>query len=219
MNQPAGKIISIHSEIESVIRTGMVVTIALDEIIIDIAGELIPARKAFSCIVDPQPDDIIMGTQNANNIFYILGIMERPNSQKMSVSFPSDTRIQVPRGNLSINSQNSVTLASKQINCFSKKVIHKSREAIVGYDHMTASGKELSASFTRVSFISNLITTMAKQVIDKFKGYIRSTEDSDMVKAGQVIRQTDGLYAVDSKYTMMTSKKSTRIDGEKILMG
>ncbi len=40
-----------------------------------------------------------------------------------------------------------------------------------------------------------------------------------MVKSGQMTRQTDGLYAMDSKHTIMNSKKSTKIDGEKILMG
>jgi hypothetical protein len=40
-----------------------------------------------------------------------------------------------------------------------------------------------------------------------------------MIKAGQMTRCAEGLYAVDSDQTVMKSKKNTIIDGEKILMG
>jgi len=60
---------------------------------------------------------------------------------------------------------------------------------------------------------------MAKQVIDRFKSYIRHSEESDMVKAAQMTREVSGLYSMDSKYTIMLSKKDTKIDGERIHMG
>jgi len=219
MNNSAGKVIPINSNNESVIRTASVISIISDEIIINMTGETIKAKKTFSCIIDPQPGDIIICAESENGMVYILGIIERPGTQKMNISFPSDVAFQAGQGNLNINSSDNVTIASKEVNCFSKRVIHKSQEAIISYDNITANGSELQASFKTVRLISNLINTMAKQVIDKFKGYIRSTEDNDMVKSGQMTRNTDGLYSMDSKYTIMNSKKSTKIDGEKILMG
>ena len=219
MNNSARKVIPIHSNNKPAVRIGSVISVISDEIIINMAGGTIKAKKAFSCIIDPEPDDIIICTENENGAAYILGIIERPATQKMSLSFPSDTRIQVKQGSLNITSMDSVTIASKDLNCFSKRVIHKSPEAIVSYEHITANGNELQASFKTVRLISNLINTMAKQVIDKFKGYIRSTEDNDMVKAGQMARQAHGVYSMDSKHTIMKSKKSTIIDGDKILMG
>ncbi|NOX34525.1 MAG: DUF3540 domain-containing protein [Deltaproteobacteria bacterium] len=219
MNSSAIKLIPIHSDNKSVIRTGSVISVVPGEIIINLEGNTIRAEKAFSCIIDPEPDDIIICTANENGMVYILGILERPATQKMSVSFPSDTHICVKQGSLNISSTDNMTIASKDVSCFSKRVIHKSHEAIVSYDNITASGNELQASFKTIRLISNFINTMAKQVIDKFKGYIRSTEDNDLVKAGQMIRNTDGLFSMNSKHTIMNSKKSTKIDGEKILMG
>jgi len=63
------------------------------------------------------------------------------------------------------------------------------------------------------------MSTMAKQVIDRFKSYIRHSENSDQVKAGQMTREVSGLYSMDSKYTIMVSKRDTKIDGERIHMG
>ncbi|MCF6246842.1 MAG: DUF3540 domain-containing protein [Desulfobacula sp.] len=219
MNNPARKVIPIHSNYKSDILTGSVVQVISDKIRINVAGNIKEAKRAFSCMVDPEPDDIIICSQNNDGTAYILGIIERSGSQKMSVSFPSDACIRSNQGSLNINSSESITIASKQVNSFSKRVIHKSHEAVISYDNIIANGDELQASFKTVRLISDLINTMAKQVIDRFKGYIRKTEDNDMVKSGQMTRQTDGLYAMDSKHTIMNSKESTKIDGKKILMG
>ncbi len=219
MNNFARKVIPIHYGNESAVKTGVVISVVLDEIVVDMAGEIKKAKKAFSCLIDIMPEDIIICTENGEGIVYILGVIERPKEKKMNLSFPSNTHIQVNQGGLSIGSADSVSIMSKDLNLFSKKAIHKSHEAIVAYENISATGNELQASYKTVRLISNLINTMAKQVIDKFKGYIRSTEDNDMVKSGQMTRKTDGLYAMDSKHTIMNSKKSTKIDGEKILMG
>ena len=60
---------------------------------------------------------------------------------------------------------------------------------------------------------------MAKQLTERVKNYIRHTEDYDQVNAGQMTRKVDGLYAMDSRHTVMVSKKDTKIDGERIHMG
>ena len=219
MNSSARKVIPIHSNKTSDICTGYVISTMSGEISINIAGEIKKGKKAFSCIIDPEPDDIVICTENEDGIVYVLGIIERLNGQKINISLPSDTNIQANNGSLNLHSSENVTIVSKDINCFSKKVIHRSHEAIVSYDDITANGNELHAQYKSVHLISNLINTIAKQAIKKFIGYIRSTEDTDMVRAGQMTRHADGVCAIDSKYTMLNSKKSTKIDGEKILMG
>ena len=60
---------------------------------------------------------------------------------------------------------------------------------------------------------------MARQVIEKFKSYVRGTEDYDQVNAGQMMRKAKGLYSMDSEQTIMVSRKHTKIDGERIFMG
>ncbi|MCP3927721.1 MAG: DUF3540 domain-containing protein [Bacteroidetes bacterium] len=219
MNNSARKVIPIYNSNESAIQTGSVISVNADEISINITGDIKIAKKAFSCFIDIEPDDIIICTENNDGIIYILGIIERPEAQTINMAFPSDTNIRTKQGSLNVNSPDSVTIVSKNVNCFSKRVIHKSREAIIAYNNTTAKGNDLQATFKTVRLISNLMNTMAKQVINKFKGYIRNTEENDMVKAGMMNRKAEGLYSVDSKHTILNSKKSTKIDGEKILMG
>ncbi len=219
MKSSAEKIIPLHADMESVVRECSVIAVESNAVVVNIHGKSRQAKRAFSCLVDPQAGDLVVCTENAIGMIYVLGIIDRPVSQKMRLSFPADTDIQVNRGSLNIHSTENVSIVANNLNCFSKRVIHKSDEAIISYDAVTARGNDLQASYKTVRLISNLINTMARQVINRFKGYIRSTEDHDMVKAGQITRTAEGLHIMDAEHTIMNSKKCTKIDGEKILMG
>jgi|GEM_PF-1274871 len=223
MNSFAEKLIPIHNQTmtgnESVLQTGTIISALPDNITINLNGAVKEAKKAFSCVVDLKTDDVVICVRNNDGKIYILGIIERPGSQNMNFLFPSDVNFSVGNGSMNIDSHENISIAANNLNCFSKNVIHKSDEAIFSYNTVRARGRELQANYGTVQIISNIINTMAKQVINKFKGYIRSTEDNDMVKSGQMTRRSEGLYAVDSQHTIMNSKSVTKIDGDKILMG
>lgn len=220
MNSKASTVVPIMDPIPSAIHHATVLSVTTKEILIEVTGIPQQAKVAFSCLVQPEPDDIVMHSQHESGVYYILGIIERPDNTKMTLEFPGDTTLKNNTGSLSIMSGKSVSmLAAEKINLISNQVFHKSREAVIDYDELTARGENLQASFTYIRVFSHLISTMAKQVIDKFKSYIRHSEDSDMVKAGQMTRDVSGLYSMDSKYTILVSKKDTKIDGERIHMG
>jgi len=60
MNNSARKVIPIHTNDESAVRTGSVVSIDSEGISINLAGEIKTAKKAFSCIIDLEPADLII---------------------------------------------------------------------------------------------------------------------------------------------------------------
>jgi hypothetical protein len=219
MDNSANKIIPMMADNASAVQTAVVESILSDGAAVTIAGHLKTAKKAFSCLVDLVPGDQVICARNSDGMVYILGIIARPGSQKMKLSFPSDATMQSLKGGVGIHAHDNVTVTSANMNFISQKSVHKSSDACISFDHATVTGMELQASFKSVRFVSDLIITMAKQGIDRFKGYVRTTRDADMVKSGQMIRQTDGLYAMDSTHTVMNSRKSTKIDGDKILMG
>lgn len=219
MNQSAEERLQKPLENEPYVKTATVEEKINGRFIVNFTGGKREAKQAFSCLVTPEVNDRVLCIEDGEAAWHILGIIERPTNTGMNLSFQGNTCIGVNTGTLDIHSKEQLTLSSENISCISHKSVHKSQEMFLASNSITASGKELHAAFTTVRLISNLINTMARQVIDKFKGYIRHTEAGDMVKAGQITRCTKGLYALDSKYTIMNSQHSTKIDGEKILMG
>lgn len=202
------------------VREARIVSLSGRQALVDIQGTIEEARIAFSCLVQPLPDDMVLCTTTESGMHHILGIIERPGSQNMALSFPADATMVAEEGSVAMVSGKSVTLAAGDtLTCFSNKAIHKSREAVVDYDELTAKGTNLQATYKTVRLISQMITTMARQCIEKMKNYIRHTGEYDQVKAGNMSRKVDGLYSMDSRHTVMISKKDTKIDGERIHMG
>lgn len=218
MSSYKNKVIPISSKNDSLTKTGRVISVVSEDFEIVVSDKTVKAKKAFSCIVEPMPDDTVICCKNENGIFYILGILERKNPGHMNISFPSDTYIESKEA-LNMFSKKSISMTAPNINSFSEKAVHKSKDATVCYDGVTAVGNEFQGSFKTVRLISNLINTMAKNVFEKFISYNRNTEGCDQIKAGQIAIKTDSSYLLDSKHTMMNSKECTKINGDKILMG
>ncbi len=220
MNKLKSKVVPIIEPVTTVTPSATVLSVVGNNIEIEINGIKQSAQVAFSCLVKPQPEDIVMFSQLDSGQYYILAIIERPVSTEMTIDLPGDATLKSNSGTISIMSSESINMiASENINCVSDQVIHKSREAVLDYRELTAKGENLQASYSNIRVFGKLLNVMAKQVINRFKSYIRNSEESDMVKASQMTRDVSGIYTMDSKYTIMVSKKDTKIDGERIHMG
>ncbi|MFQ5674369.1 MAG: DUF3540 domain-containing protein [bacterium] len=201
-------------------QTGRIVSISGRDALVALLETTEPAQVAFSCLVQPTVGDLVLCAKSETGLIHIIAIIERPEKQNMCLSFPTDTTLLSESGSITLSSNESINLASgNRLTCIADKTVHKSREAVVAYEEVTATGSTLQANFKTVRLISKLVNTLAVNVIEKVKTYIRHTEDYDQIKAGQMTRKTEGLYAVDSKHTVMVSKKDTKIDGERIHMG
>ena len=202
------------------VQNAMVISVSDQEIVIGIGGISKAARVAFSCLVRPEVGDEVLCSSDESGAHYILGIIERPGDQDMTLSFPADATMLAQEGSIAMLSGRSVTMAAAdKLNCFSDQAVHKSREAVMDFDEVTARGTHLQANFETVRLISRMVNTMAHQLIERVKNYIRRTEDYDQVNAGQMTRKVEGLYSMDSRHTVMVSRKDTKIDGERIHMG
>lgn len=220
MTRQTSIVVPFAEPVNAAVYNGTVLTVREDMYSVDISGALQTARTAFSCLVQPMPGDRVMCTRCETGDCYILGIIERPGKQQMTLSFSEDALVQTKNGALSIASGKSITLAANEsLTCFSDQAIYKSRAAVVDCKDIIAFGEKFQASFKTVSIVSRMISTMAKYAVEKFTGFVRHTEGSDQVNAGQMTRKSEGLYSMDSKYTVMVSKKDTKIDGERIHMG
>jgi hypothetical protein len=220
MNLKPANVVRLKDPADPIIRAADVVSLSPAGAQIRVDGVKQAARVAFSCLVRPEPGDRVLCTCDESGVFYILGIIDRPASRRMTLSFPADATLQAENGSLQMVSGRSLTLAAADsLSCVSETAVHKSREAVVNYDTVLANGDDLQANFNTVRLIGRVVNTMARQLIQRVKNYIRHSEDHDQVNAGQMTRKVDGLYAMDSRHTVMVSRKDTKIDGERIHMG
>lgn len=171
---------------------------------------ILRGRTAFSCLVTPQLGDLVLCDCIDQDTVFILSVLERPQETATLLQFPGEVVLQARATTL---------LCQDAINIFADRTVHKSTTAVIDIAEVIATGQELQASFKRVHLISELINTMARHVVERMKTYLRRTEDHDQLQAGQMTRNVDGLYCMESRHTVMVSRKDTKIDGERIHMG
>ncbi len=207
------------TEEKTAIKNGTVVAVSSNAAIVTISNQQVRATRAVSCFIEPVPEDRVICCRDEEGQWYILGIIQREKTKNMEMAFPADMTMKSQEGSITILTSDNMNIVSKNLHLFSEKAMHKSKEATISFDEVTAKGEKLQACYKTVNLISNLITTLARQVLERFKGYSRKTEGAEQIKAGQATKSVAGLCSLDSKYTIMVSKESTKIDGEKILMG
>ncbi len=179
----------------------------------------LPAMLAFSCVIKPRPGDQVLYASTVDGHNIIVSIVSREGDQAMAIEFPGDARLNSRDGSISLASDKSLSMSSPRMNMISGTMVQKSDQSYLQVREMHARGERLNASIDNIAVLSKLISTMARQAIGKFVTYIRRSEQFDQVKSAQMTRSVDGLYAMNSKQTVMQSEKDTRIDGERIHIG
>jgi len=175
------------------------------------------AKVSFSCLIAPEPGDIVLSMADETGTFYILSIIERlEGKDTATLSLPENTVLNSP-GSISLMAGKVVNLiSSEQLNCISTKALHKSRETLIQSEEITAKGQQLSGYFQKLNLVSTFVHTFSERFIRKTISYIRKTDSDDQVSAKQMIRHAEGLYSLKADVTMMKSDKDTFIDGDHV---
>lgn len=176
----------------------------------EIERGILRGRVAFSCLVAPQPGDLVLCDCTDPDCAFILSVLERMQGTASVLQFPGEVVVQA---------KSTTFLCRDALNFFADRTLHKSRTAVIDAAEVTATGKELHASFNNIRLIGQMINTMARHMVERVKTYLRQTEDHDQLQAGQMTRKAEGLYCMESHHTVMVSRKDTKIDGERIHMG
>lgn len=209
MNLPADNIVPISPSNANNV-SGRIQNIQDGHIHIEYQGQIINAQKAFSCLVEPMKGDTVLFCQDQHQQAYVIAILQRDEEDSMHLQLSPNT---------TLASSKNLTLQSEQINQLSTKSLQKTNEVTLDFQQGLIKGEKLNSHIRHIHSISDLISTMAKQAIQKFNTYVRKSESSDQVQAAQMGRKVDGLYTMNSKHTIMVSQKDTKIDGEHIHMG
>jgi hypothetical protein len=203
--------------LDSFLEKGVVVSIVDHVYMVSMGGTTVKAKRAIGCIIDPVIDDVVLICNLGNSEYYILFVLEKNNNMEPSITF--NANLNITTRNITVKSYNNMTLSSDNINIISNKNIQKADDAIISFKSLKSTGIEAIVSFKNIRIISNIISTMAKNAIKTFISYIRRSKETDIVESHTMERRSKGLYSLNSEYSIMLSKKDTKIDGEHVHIG
>ena len=106
------KVIPLNQQVnECNLLKAQVKGVGLNSVMVDTGQAVVNATQAFSCLVTPQANDTVLVSCDLND-YHVLAVLERPDSQNMTLSFPSDVQIKADDGEVNVLASNGIKLSS-----------------------------------------------------------------------------------------------------------
>lgn len=180
------------------------------------AGKTLQARRAVSCLIEPQAADTVALLSTAEGVF-ITDVLVRADESGEALRMtcmrddgsPGD--LVLAAGSLRIEAEGSVEATGKSLSMRFDNILMTSRQlALVGKKLLTSmrdlvtSAKSHMASFDTTS-------TRARNRIDR-------VTEADQLKAGSIQTQADTVALTQAESALFVAKEDIRLDGKRISM-
>lgn len=160
------------------------------------AGGLVSAKRAVSCLIEPQTGDIVHVSEIGEDL-YILNVLERPTPEQVSYAVTVPGKLQIRADEVSVSAR-TIDVVSETLNLAGRFFysLFKVSQRWAGRDMQQA----------------HLVSSHA---LDR----VSMTDNADIQRAGTLKQDVDGALSVGSQVAAITSKGDMRINGERIHMG
>src|SRR4051812_21982746 len=201
-------------------ETGKVIDVRGASLTVETGTGTYPARRAVSCLVAPEPGDLILTAVTPTGAAYVLAVLERPGGGAAVLTADEDLSIRLPNGRFSVAAQEGVDLVSGQ-----------DMAVIAGELKVTAA--EGNVTVSRLSFVSALVETeidrlkMIAGSVDatltrfyqRVKRSYRVVEELDQVKAERIDYEAKEHVRLHGKNAIITAESLVKVDGDQIHLG
>ena len=190
-----------------------------DSLLVECGGARQPCRRAFSCLVAPEPGDRVLVSHADPEHAYVLAILERFGT--------GDVRIRID-GDLLLESTSSVRLrAAQHIHLHGERELqlHGDRlelaanEAELSADTASFHCGELQGRFGALRVIGKTLESVFDRVVQISKTSFRTIETVDHLRAAHIDYAADESVRLHGKHALLTAERLSKIDAQQIHLG
>ncbi|MET1410826.1 DUF3540 domain-containing protein [Roseibium sp. HPY-6] len=181
------------------------------------ATQTLSARRAVSCLLDPEPGDVVALLETREGLF-ITDVLLRTGSASGEITLNARAEdgtardLKLAAGNLRLEAGGKVEVSGKSMALrFDTILMTANQVAMVGRKLMTSmqdivtSARKQMASFDTSSF-------RARNRIDRI-------EETDQLRAGNIQTQAEKVVLTKAGSALTVAKEDVRLDGKRISMG
>lgn len=199
---------------------GRIVEINDDEFVIRNESGTFHAKRAVSCIVEPQVDDEVLFAGTTNGVLYIIAILERQSGGAIKLSSSGDVELCAAKGKLTLVAQDGLDfVTSKAASIISKKLNINSEEGSVFIDTLSFLGKSLVGEVAQAKTFLGTLDTALDRFTQRVKSSYRFVEKVDQVRAGHIEYIAKDNMRLRGQNTLVHANFLVKFDGEQIHIG
>jgi hypothetical protein len=160
-------------------------------------GSVFLARRALSCLVEPEPGDSVLVVRPAAVAdAYVLAVLERGGEAPVCLLSPRDT-VLLAKGTLSVVASEATIAASTF-----------SLHSVVARLHAS-----------HVTTVLGTVDAIVDRIMQRARNVFRVVEELDHLRAGQVDYESSNTLSLHAENATLTAEGLVKVDGEQIQLG
>ncbi len=190
-----------------------------DDFMVQTQQGLLRARRAISCLLRPQTGDRVWLARDEAGDCFILAILEREHPAPASLDLPADTTLHCP-GRLNLAARQGIGLLTPgDIKLHGDDIAVLGSKLNFGAGTITTSSRKAHLDAEHVSLRATTLDTVAERIHQRVKNCFRWVEETDLLKAGDMLHSIRRLFTLRAKQAMLNGEEDVKIDAKRIHMG
>lgn len=178
------------------------------------------ARRAASCLLAPEPGDLILASLDMSGAAWILAVLERAGETPSRLSVDGDTVLAAEGGSLTLacgrdmalTCEGSLTSASRQL------AIHAERaDAAIGVVSLMA--RTVKTQAKRMRAVARQIETTCRELTERMVRGSRIVEDHHEEQAASKRILVEQTLTLNAKNHTLLAEEEVVVNAERINMG
>ncbi len=187
--------------------------------LVDCGAARMPAAVAVSCLVAPEPGDLVMLGRTPDRL-YILSVLERRGGQPVRLLAEGDVEIGAAGGKLSLLGAKGVEIATPgTLGVTAGEVAVQGRRGRVTLQELSWVGRSLAAHVGRIRVVGEAIETLMDRVLSRAKRSYRFVEEGEHLRAGEIDHRASGNLHLRGENAVVNATTVVKVDGGQIHLG
>lgn len=190
-----------------------------DQWLVECDNVRLPCRRAFSCLIAPEPGDRVLVSRADPKRDYVLAIFERLAT--------GEARIRID-GDLLLESTHGVQIrAAQHIHLHGERELHlrggrlelAANEAELIAEKSALRCGELQGHIGALRLIGKTLESVFDRVVQISKTSFRTIEAVDHLRAAHIDYAADESVRLHGKHALLTAERLSKIDAQQIHLG
>ncbi|MBX6372850.1 MAG: DUF3540 domain-containing protein [Acetobacteraceae bacterium] len=200
---------------------GEVVLRAGEETLLVEAGSArLPARRAVSCLVEPEPGDLVLLGGGAERP-YILAVLERRSTAPLRLAVQGDLEIAATAGRLALRGETGAEVASPAAVTITAgdELTVTGRRARLLLDEVVHVGRSLAAHIGSLKVVGEALETLMGRILSRARRSYRFVEEGDHLRSGTIDHRAEGTLHLRGANALVTASTIAKVDAGQIHLG
>ncbi|MEZ4336773.1 MAG: DUF3540 domain-containing protein [Sandaracinaceae bacterium] len=208
-----------HSTNDDVIQeVGAVRAVEDGRLVVHTGGSTFRCKRAVSCLVEPQIDDVVLFAGRSSGDLYVLAVLEREDDAVTLVA-PGDLTLKVDAGRFAVASEGIDLIARDDVSLTSAELQVRASRGHVFVKRLEYLGERLFGETAATKLVTGKLERVAEVLVDRLERSYRFVKDMDQLRAGHIEHVAEETVRLKGQNAFLQADQLTKVDGDQIHLG